>query len=277
MEARIRKDFDVSMKPSKLVVDFGCDLAIGETRQVVFEDGSGHGGSLRIARFEVDDQRVRVRVIDSSHYHAPGSSVRTGEVAASDFARLVARSRVALLARPHLIHIARTDGGMGAFSISTSSNDFHLSLAIRDVDGRVTARHFTGYAGTREQETILPMRFGTEGFTKLLATLPLAETEPTDDDRRFFSERFVDTMAGNPYWWVRERYVSLAARFGTVDVVPALVTLARQKGDASVARTREKALATIAAITGWDPRKADDGSDRTEDEAVTVAAEQCSL
>lgn len=254
VEAKVRADFQVHERPSKLVVDFGCDKAFGSIKEVVLEDGSGHGGSLRFHRFVHDGDVMRVRTIESSHYYEPGMKIRAGEIPASTIEKMIASARVAMLAKPHLVTLIAPDGSLGLSGFSSSSNDFHLRLRIVDDEGRATDRAFTGYDGSMSQDVILPMRMATEPFWKLVATLHLRDAQQSEDDARFFTERFVASMAAHPAWWVKERMVALASKLGTVDAVPALVAIANEKGEASADRTREPALDAIAAITGWDPR-----------------------
>jgi hypothetical protein len=99
---------------------------------------------------------------------------------------------------------------------------------------------------------------------------------PTDDDKAFFSARFVATFAGTPYWWVKERYVALAAELGTVEILPALSAIANERGETSADRTREPALRAIAKISGWDPMVGPRGEKRTLDEAAS-AANACAI
>jgi hypothetical protein len=100
----------------------------------------------------------------------------------------------------------------------------------------------------------------------------------TDEDREWLTSRFLVTMAGTPEWWVRERYGGNAAALGTVDAIPALVTLALQKGDASVERTREAAIGAVAAITGWDPRvDPSTAKPRSPEDVARAIARECSL
>src|SRR5262249_28430569 len=153
---------------------------------------------------------------------------------------------------------------------------FHLRLRIVDAEGRATDRAFTGYDGSLEQDRILPMRMATQPFEKLIESLHFVDSEITDDDKRFFTTRFVATMADKPAWWIKERFVANASRLGTIDAVPALVALANTKGEASADRTREPALDAITAITGWDPRiETYTGKKLDIDRAAARAAHEC--
>jgi len=275
VEARIHKDFVVHRKPSKLVIDYDCDdIQIGAAREVVLEDGSGHGGSLRIIRFRRAAMHVDVKMIAYSHYFNKGTEISTSQMSVADFDAMVAQARVAVLAKPHLVPLAMTPGAVHAIGGSHTSNDFHLGLRIADDEDHTIERHFTGYEGSDAQGAILPMRMATERFETTVASLAFAkEPAVTDDDKDLFVRRFLAAMRDKPFWWITERFTALAADLGTIDIVPALVKIAEKKGEASADRTRPVALAAIAALTGWDPRK--DAKD--EDEAAANATRECAL
>lgn len=276
-DAEIRKRFDTSyVKPNKLVVDFGCDPAYGTIDRVVFEDGAGHGGTLRIVRFTRSDDAFTVRAIARSHYFQPSITVSEGTIPASRLEPLLSHARVQMQARPHLIALSNDDAfgmGMGGYF---SSNDFHLRLSLSDTAGRTTDRGFTGYETSDSQEQRLPMQIATEPLIAALAALPMTTVPVSEDDRTFFSERFNQTMREDAYWWVKERYILSAASLGTMSTIPALVRVAQEPTDrVGAGRRRESAFDTVRAITGWDPRKADDGTDRTPDEAAQALAIEC--
>ncbi len=279
-ESELRKRFDTSLAtPSKLVIDFGCDAAYPTIDEVVFEDGSGHGGTLRIVRFQRAGSSFAVRTISSSHYYQPSLTVGSGTIPASRLDALVARARVQMVARPHLIELSRDDGSGGILGGSFSSNDFHLRLALKDAEGRMTDRAFTGYESSESQEERLPMELASEPIIATINALPTIPGTIGDDDRQFFSARFISTMQGTrgaTAWWVRERYIALASTLGTVDTIPVLVHEAVESVDvAGKERRRELIFDTVRAITGWDPRQAEDGTERTPDEAVRELAIEC--
>lgn len=278
VEARIRKDLVVHWKPSKLVIDFGCDVLAPDVRDVVLEDGSGHGGTLRIAHFVRGPSSVNVRLIASSHYYNAGTVISTARMGPADFDALVAHARVAVLARPHLIPLAQPPNTVLGGSASFSSNDFHLRLALTDDAGHVIDRSFTGYDSSMEQEAVVPMRIATERFEAAIDSLQFApEAGPTDADKELFARRFLAAMKNDALtdWWVRERFVALAGALGTVDIVPALAQVAEEKGAGAADRNRPVALAAIATLTGWDPRKDDMGKVRAIDDAAALAAQEC--
>lgn len=281
VESRIQKDFHVTQKPSKLVIDFGCQETYGTVTSVVFEDGSGHGGSLRIVLLERLGQTVDVRSIASSHYYNPGVALGTAQIALRDYESFIEHARVAMVAKPHLVILSVPSQMFGGGSFRSSSNDFHRLLELVDEQGHVTERAFTGYDSDSSQGTIIPVRLATDPLQALVDALPLTKhAAPTDEDKRLFTRRFVEAMKhaeDRYFWWVKERFVEDAALLGTIDAVPGLVAVAQHKGEASADRTRAPALAAIAAITGWDPRVDERGHPRSEDEAAAAAARECAL
>jgi hypothetical protein len=284
VEARVRKEVKGAGKSTKLVVDFGCDHTLGDIQDVVFEDGSVHGSSLHLARIHrsAASASASVREIDCSHYTNKGLVVRSGDVPVAAFDAAVGASRVALLAKPHLIPLALHDGSisLGLFGyLDSNSNAFHLRLSLADERARVTDRSFTGCDSSDAQMEIVPMRIATEPWAKLLAATSLTPVAADDDDRRFFTLRFVSTFADHPEWWVAERYIAVAASLGTIDALPTLVALLgkTEKGNVSDERLRDGALEAIAAITGWDPRvDPETHKARTMEEAAAAAIAECS-
>ncbi len=278
VEARVRKDLVVQRKPSKLVVDFACDALGSDIAEVVVEDGSGHGGSLRIVRFARGQANVDVRMITRSQYFNAGNATSIAQMPTADFDAIVRQARVAVLARPHLIPLWVPSSTIHLGGFGSSSNDFHLGLALTDAEGHVVDRHFSGYDSSLDQQAILTMRMATERFETAIASLAFTpQTSPTDADKEIFVRRFLAAMKDGekPFWWVTERYVALAVDLGTIDIVPTLAKIAQQKGEASADRTRPVALDAITAITGWDPRKDDRGQPRTLDDATAIAAQEC--
>jgi hypothetical protein len=276
VEARIRREF-ADEKSAKLVVDFGCDAAARDASEIVFESGSGHGGTLELVRFRSEaGGRVTIRRLGWSHYAKPQRlTIERAETTRANFDGMLAKSRVALVARPHVVRLMARDGSIGLGVVSMSSVDFHLLLRIEDEQGRITESRFTGYASSGEKERFVPLRVATEPVTKLLEALSFLSDTATAEDRAFVTTRFLATMTTSPAWWIRERYVALVGELGTVDAVPALVALVSQKGDAGSDRTREGAIDAIARITGFDARTDENGKPRTTDEGAQRIVEEC--
>jgi hypothetical protein len=275
-EAQVRKRYDTSFAgPHKLVVDFGCDVAFPTVDEAVFEDGSGHGGTLRIVHMSRMGSTFAVRAYSLSHYYGPGLTLTAGTIPAPRLDALLARARVQMLARPHLIELQEDDGTGGSGGGSFSSNDFHLRLSLVDSAGRRTDRGFTGYESSDSQDERLPMEIASEPLITAIAALPMSKAEITEEDRRFFSERFLLTMQGAPEWWVKERYIAMGAQLGTISTIPALVRVAAEARGATAERQRLLVFDAVQGITGWDPRKSDAGTVLSSDEAARALAVEC--
>ena len=207
------------------------------------------------------------------------SSCAPRSLDAHSFDALVASARVALLVKPHLVRMSDNRRTHHSGGLSHTTRSFHQRLTLVDDEGRVTDRGFTGYEGSSAQESIMPMRFATEPFMKLLAATSFTTVPATDDDRRMFTERFAVTLSDSPVWWVRERYVAIAASLGTIDAVPLLVALVKANaaatGEGSEARTLEAALDAIAKLTEWNPRVDAAGKPRTPQQAAAAVVEEC--
>jgi len=121
------------------------------------------------------------------------------------------------------------------------------------------------------------MKIATDPFEKLLLGLSFATVEATEEDRRFFTQRFLETVGRNPEWWVEELYVHMAALLGTVDLVPALAHLVARPGENSKKRVRMKAIAAIKTITGWDPELDERGQPRSVEETEAAVVADCTV
>jgi hypothetical protein len=274
-EEELRRRFVAYEKPSKLVVDFGCDVAHSEAAEIVVEDGSGHGGSLRIARLVRAGNVFTVRTLSSLHYRKKGLSVTDATVPAAQVDAIIAQARVQMLARPHLVLLTSPRDAL-VLTSSFSSNDFHLRLSIVDDAGRMTDRFFTGYPSSSSQEERLPLEIATEPLLALLSALPATASEVSDEDRTFFSARMRLMAQGHAEWWVKERFAEDARELGTVDTIPALVAIAREKSNGNT-RRQDLAIDVLAKITGWNARIAEDGTTRTTDEAARALEEDCAM
>jgi hypothetical protein len=257
-------------KPSRLFLDFACSPVFGDPVEVVFEQGSGHGGSLDLVRFLPEEDQVLVRRIRIEQYRGRVVQVGSTTIESKKFARIIASARVMMLAKLNLVEL-ETDGGLG-ISAWVSSADYHLRLTLKERDGDLADRGFTGYESSSSALDSLPVELATRPLQKLLEGATFREEEPSAEDRAWLTERFLFTMSGEPYWWVKERFVSLIKALGTVDAIPALVPLLSKKGDPSADRTRVAALEAIQALSGWDPTE---GGSLGVEAAAEAAAKAC--
>jgi hypothetical protein len=143
-------------------------------------------------------------------------------------------------------------GGSGFFS----SNNWHGVLRLKDAAGHVVERGFTGYASSEEQLRSIPIAEVVELLEPVVDRIPWQAAPVDANVRSFFVERFLFAGPERAEWWVKERLVMLAEHAGTPALVPKLVALATtMAGDASVQRTREHAVAALAALAGFDARR----------------------
>ncbi len=279
VEAQVRKEVVIGNKTDKLVIDFGCDAAHGPVREIVFEQGSGHGGTLELTRLRTGSDHYAATRISSAHYSGARLEVEHSQLSASALDAALAGARVAMLAKPHVVPVFDPASGIGGGSFSFSSNDFHLGLVITDDGGRSNARSFTGYDSSSEQTEIVPMRLATVPIQKLLSAATWTLAKPDDDDRTFFTERLLVTLSAEPYWWVRERYLANAKALATRAAVPALsAQVLRPIADGasgSDVRSRELAIEALATLTGWDPRRDERGGQRTMTEVLAAVRHEC--
>jgi hypothetical protein len=118
----------------------------------------------------------------------------------------------------------------------------------------------------------------TEDIEKLVSSAQLEPSTADEDDRVFFTRRFISILDAKPEWWVAERYLEMVRVLGTPDALPVVVRTAVEpvtSGPAD-ARRRAAALTAIAALAGWDPRAGGDGRVLTDEEAAARVAKECS-
>jgi hypothetical protein len=253
-----------------LFLDFACSPVFGDPVEVVLEQGSGHGGSIDLVRFLPEEDQVLVRRIQVEQYRGKAVQVSSTVVEARKFARIIASAKVMMRAKLNVVEL-ETEGGLGV-SGWASSSDYHLRLTLKERDGDIADRGFTGYESSSSALESLPVELATAPLKKLLESAQFRQEEPSAEDRAWLTERFLFTMSGEPYWWVKERFVSLVTALGTVDAIPALVPLLLKKGDPSSDRTRVAALGAIKALSGWDPTE---GGSLDVDAAAEAAAKAC--
>jgi hypothetical protein len=157
---------------------------------------------------------------------------------------------------------------------SSSSHDFRIVIRLRDSEGRVVERRFTGYESMSDQLTFLPLFVAQEIVTPITS---LASTKTPADavDQALFADRFnaMVPFFDEPFhWWVMESYVDLARFLGTPKVIAGLLTRLTipKPGDRSRTDARRDALEALANITGWDAR-----NNVTEDEAAKQYLARC--
>lgn len=274
-ERVLRKRFESTWGVHKLVVDFGCDSVAEDVRDIDFEDGSGHGGSLRIFHFTREPgDTYDLRAIAYNDRYNPGIFYARTTIEAKKLDAALPAARVAMLAKMHDVSLYRGSSISLGASTSFSSNDFHLRVRIADSTGNFLDRGFTGYQSSYDQEARLPMELAAEPLQTALAKITFAKDVPTQADRELFVRHFLVTFDQKPSWWVGERLLEMAPVLGSADIVPAIVDWLVQ-GDKRDTRIREEAVAALAAITGLDLRKDEGNADRPLEEVIADYVREC--
>lgn len=281
---KLARQYDRTVTGSVVDVTFACDPLTSELEELVVETGSGHGGGLELWRARRKSGETDFDVLGLgnhgyfSHPSQGQASVRIarGRISAAALDKALGTARPALTARMREIEPPPPPNGMWGRSFSTSSGNFHLGFWLFD-GTHLLARTFTGYPGSSDQPRYLGLQEAWATVGPLFEKLPLEPGEATADERDFFvtsflraAPRFDDDFA----WWVRDRYVALAEHLGSRELVAPLLGVLEsglREGEAQttddrrreVAKRRlEQPLATLARLTGWDPRKDDDGHER---------------
>jgi hypothetical protein len=272
-EARLRRETPITFQPSKLYIDVQCDPTTAVLEELVYEDGDATTGSLRIVQLrEIENGDWTVRMIESVHAKDQRRlEIKGGTFKASELRTPVDAARISLHVRPNLVAIKnkqtriRQDGSTGSRT--------YLRVTVEDVEGRVADRLYVGEPTTSSLHQRLPIIGAISAIDDALAKAKtkLAPVEETDEDRAMYRRRLALALALPPgEAWLKERYVNLATTLGTVDAIPLLVTLLDY--DDSL---RDSALEAVAAITGWNPRVAPDGTERSTIEAAAIASDEC--
>lgn len=275
VERILRKRFQPTMTMHKLVIDYGCD-SMSDVRDIDFEDGSGHGGSLRIfhlTREPGDPGKYDVRAIGYSGYYNTGIAYARGTIDAKKLEAALAAVRIAMIATLHDVSLYR-DNSIGLGSISMSSHDFHLRIRLADSTEKFLDRTFSGYQSSYEQELRLPMELAAEPIVSALGKVTFTADAPTQADRELFASHFLATFERKSAWWVTERMLELAPTLGTAEIIPAIIDWL-VRGDPNEPRIRETAVAALVAITGLDLRKDEGSSDRPLEEVIADYVREC--
>lgn len=256
VESELRRRFKPSSPQNKVVIDFGCNTVDdAEVRELVVEAGSGHGGTLTLTRLVRAGDAFTVRRLHWSEYYGRGMTLESATLAAAAVAPHLRRMAVALLAKVHEVPVYVEGTGLG-LSGTSSSNDYHSGLTLVDDAGHDLERHFSGYASDDPEE--LPMELATRPLHAALAKATFHASPATDADRLFFAQRFARMeREREPFWWVEERFLGMAAVLGSRPLVPSILAVARKSGSDAVGERRKKeALDALAAILALDPAKA---------------------
>ncbi|MFO0677508.1 MAG: hypothetical protein U0169_13315 [Polyangiaceae bacterium] len=220
-ERAIRAAYRKTQPPSRVFVDFACDPQDDAFREIHFDEGSGHGGTLRSFRLVREGVVFSVRRYGYAGYPLRGPRADGNEHAfAFDEASipvekidaLVPAMRLAAHASVHEVAL-ETDVGFG-MSGTISSNDYHLALTTKDDHGRVFQRAFTGYDGTTEQDGSIPMNLAVKPLRDLLDAATYRSTALRPADTTWLAEHVAAEVASKGSRWVRDRSVAMAEAAG---------------------------------------------------------------
>jgi hypothetical protein len=283
-ESTLRSRYERVVTHSRLFVDFRCDPVSERPSEIVFESGYGHGQNLVLWRLTRNDSEERYRAQGISFRWTRGGYSEYSYPIAEDFELRLAhgeipssvidphleRSRTAVAAILHEIELIPPPGAGLGMRGRFSTSDTHLLIRFAS-SGAALERRYTGYEGPRAQSDLLPLRLAHDPLLKATSTLPWESTAPTDEDRAFFVDRFLASFGPEQGWWVRERFLALASRLGTPELIPALLTAAAKPEG----REPVQAINALAAITGWDIRYDGKGKPRPPVEVAREYASEC--
>ena len=300
--SQLTRRFKHTLDGSRLDVSFDCNPITAPVESIELELGSGHGGSLtiwRIYRTREDDDQAPYHVVGIAHSEpwlpfekytwsvADRFSVKIahGTLATERVNRALKSSLTALTAR--LRELERPiKVGLNGMRMETTSNNFHVSIRVRDASGHELERAFTGYAGTLGQGRYLGLELAMESLRPLLDGVAFDADSPNAHDRVFFERQMLTVH--NRAWWVEERYVRLAGRVGDRVLIPMLVEVLRNRlkeASADGSENRKEALASqlmdpilaLVRISGWDARTDRSGHERSLVDVAREYIDECSL
>ncbi len=279
-------------------VSFQCDPLTADLSEIVVESGYGHGGSLQIWRLTRQSESTpSFDVIGVAHptYYAQDKDstlplIARGEIASRDLEKALASVRVLLTASIREVEPPPKPGTIGLHSMFFSSGDFHHHFRLRDDGQHELAGGFTGYPNSQAQRAYVAIQQAMKELDPWLDRLSFQRAQPDSQLRKWFSAYFTSAwprVQSGDAWWVRERMLNLAGQLGDASVIPIVAgELGRQlrrvreapadKRVELAGRHLAEPLAALKALTGWDPREADDGSERPLMAAVELAVSECS-
>jgi hypothetical protein len=278
-----------------LEIGFGCD-PVGDVSELVVERGYGHGGSLAIWRLTpIGDDAGTYDLLAVAHdtfgVAKPERTIRIarGVVPVGELSSVLADVRPALSLRVRELEPPAVPGKSGVRRSFSSTGNFHHFIRLRDEQGHELSAGYTGYPGSSAQPRYVGVVIAMERLLPLLQRFKFERDTAGAELRTWFSAHAVDAwprLEQSAAWWVRERIVRLAGNAGEPSVVPLIVSeLERGLGevrsaspdeaDAMATRYLPDPLAALASVTGWDPRRAEDGTERPLAAAARHAVDEC--
>ncbi len=276
--------------PSRVFISFECD-PIRVPSELDLDVAHGERQELSLLRILPEGDRVRavglrVRAVERSdraydYRAAERFEIRVGS-AKLERALLqpeLDRARAAMAATirevPLADFLSSASGESGAEEYLRTSVRGLSKMSTPDEPSslREWGRSYLGPRSSRAQAEYLPLELAFESLTRVdgaLAFEPPAASPPQDELRSLFDTSFRATFERAPVW-LRELYLSLAPRFGSLGLAPQLAALA--VGGAEPERVL--AVNALAAVTGWDARFDEQGRPRDVPAAAALYAAEC--
>jgi hypothetical protein len=288
LSEQLRADWYYAYDDERLEIRFGCDR-LGEIEEITVQYGSGHGGTLDLARLRpsADGRDWELLLLRHSSGYYPdvgerGAGAWRGRISAAELERALETSRAALVldAEEPVIEGAN-------YGLTSSSGDFHAFLRLVDAHGRARTVGFSGYPSSEDQLAWRIPELAVGPIAGLIVAAQLELAQPDADSRTFFMQRFVESEAAGYHgehgaWWVHERLLDMAGAHATLDLVPALgLRLCPVRdGDqllAPVGSHAPPALAAMLALLGVDEPLSLDERERLSSEQATRWIAACEV
>lgn len=150
--------------------------------------------------------------------------------------------------------------------IAVSSANLFEEMYLEDARGIALGRAWSGYPGTDQ-----PDRIAVEFSLQILEhSVPqrFVVRPATSEDRELLAHAW---NAGEIPWFAEAPMLILARSLGSPELLDKIVA----RLDSKDAEVQSLALEALAAITGWDARKASDGGVRPLDDVVADYKREC--
>lgn len=209
IERDLRKSYERTRQPSRVLVDFRCDTLADTVREIRLEEASGHGGTLRLIRLVREGAVFSARRYGYSGRYDVGFVVEEATLDSRSVDALLPAMRLALVSSIHEVVLEAPSGAGLGISGTVTSNDFHLAATLMDDGARTMTRMFTGYSGTGEQDGSIPMVRATRDLRSLLDRAAFQSSSLRADDMRYLAARRKATFEQRPRGWVHDSFEAM--------------------------------------------------------------------
>ncbi|MDC0747156.1 hypothetical protein [Polyangium mundeleinium] len=290
-ERSITADMRAQYKPTRpgstVEVSFGCDGLEQPITKLVYEHGAGHGNQLEIVQISRTDPAAAsydvIGIRESSPFvnnpKMPPFQVLRAKIPTDAVAAKMPFVRAALHTT---IRETLPKSGLTGLAAFGSSSSMHVLVRLEDVAGRAVEKKFSDSIGSDGQGRYLPLQRAGAEIRQLVDKLSWQDGPASGDVLTLFEERFLASMvesAEPDAWWVRAAHLQLASLAGARSLVPSIVELLgapRPEGRIDAwQRQQEVATAALAELTGWDPRKDEQGASRPIEAAARDFVAEC--